>query len=65
MDINIELEHIFKESLTKGINLFVVSGFSILAKDGSNKLLPTSDQLKTAFIAEFSCSTLANLSLKE
>lgn len=63
MNVNIELEHIFKEAITKGINLFSGSGFSVHAKDGNNRQLPTSDQLKKELITEFSRQDIDSLSI--
>lgn len=61
--MKIELEHLFKESLAKGINLFVGSGFSVLAQDSRKINLPVSESLKTELLKEFSCPNLSSLSL--
>ncbi|WP_370677288.1 SIR2 family protein [Pleomorphomonas sp. PLEO] len=42
--VNIELEHLFRNALSDGYNLFIGAGFSVLASSKSDKL-PTGGQL--------------------
>lgn len=49
----IESEHIFKENLKNGINLFLGAGFSGLAFDKEEKALPCGDPLLEAMKKEF------------
>jgi tetratricopeptide (TPR) repeat protein len=43
--VKFEREHSFREAVSSGINLFVGSGFSVLAHDTDDNLLPTGEAL--------------------
>ena len=49
----VENENTFLSAINNGINLFVGSGFSVLATDSQGKQLPTSPQLRDELIARF------------
>jgi hypothetical protein len=65
--MEIENQNLLEHSLRNGVNLFLGSGFSILAKDKANKTLPTGaklcDELKIYFNkpGNFSLSQLASI----
>lgn len=61
--LEIELENSFKDALSKGINLFLGAGFSVLAKDVKGQILPTANHLKKELINEFNRPELKNLPL--
>lgn len=61
--MNIENENSFLAALSNGINLFIGSGFSILAKDQHGRHLPTGPQLCAELIAQFKVP--ANLDLSQ
>lgn len=63
--ITIENESNFDAAIKGGLNLFLGSGFSILAKDRSGKPLPTGSQLIGELASEFSLPSATNLDLSQ
>lgn len=63
MDIKIEDPGTFKNALHNGINLFLGSGFSVLARNTENKSLPIGKNLITEIKKEFHRNDLDNLDL--
>lgn len=61
--MNIENEYTFRQILAQGINLFIGSGFSILAKDKKNRTLPVGSSLASEIISRFKVPHLSHLSL--
>lgn len=53
--MKIENEHTLKSALINGVNLFLGAGFSVLAKDSSNKQLPVGGQLAQELAVTFNC----------
>ncbi len=51
--MEIEFINTFEKRLQSGINLFTGAGFSVLAKDCSERILPAGSALKTELIAAF------------
>lgn len=54
---------LFKDDLTKEINIFTGAGFSTLSKNVNNQTLPLGDNLKKNLIAEFKIDAYASLDL--
>ncbi|WP_294130391.1 hypothetical protein [Sphingobium sp.] len=54
---------LFKADIRKGLNLFVGAGFSTLARNKFNHLLPVGDELKNGLIEEFKLYSYAELDL--
>lgn len=52
--MRIENKNTLENALSSGINLFLGSGFSLLAKDAQGNYLPTGDGLKTELSKKFS-----------
>lgn len=63
--LTIEYENTFKAHLSQGINLFLGSGFSLLAKDSSGKNLPTGPELKLELIDKFKLKNVDKLNLPQ
>src|SRR5262249_33939075 len=61
--MRIENEATFLQAVSKGVNLFLGAGFSILASDKSGRLLPTSGPLAAELRTRFSRSDLTTLDL--
>ena len=61
----IESENTFKKALADGINLFVGSGFSLLAEDGEGHHLPIGHQLLSELRDEFKIPDTQDLSLAQ
>lgn len=53
MDIEIEERNTFERALKSGINLFLGSGFSVLAKDKKDQFLPCGGDLLNEIKREF------------
>lgn len=53
MGFTIDNEHLFRQAITDGVNLFVGAGFSLLAKDANGKSLPLGDTLNRELHAYF------------
>lgn len=65
MTIQIENEHTFKHALTNGLNLFLGSGFSVLARDTDGQQLPTARELKDELAKYFDISYATHLNLTQ
>jgi tetratricopeptide (TPR) repeat protein len=52
--VKIELEDLFRKSIIGGLNLFLGSGFSVLAKDVNLNSLPVGNMLADELISKFS-----------
>ncbi len=63
--MRIENEHIFDHSLKSGVNLFLGSGFSILAKNEKGFNLPIGDELKNELNQYFYNRNSTSLSLSQ
>ena len=63
--LQIEYEHTFKAALSRGINLFLGSGFALMAKDKFDEYLPTGNQLRAELITKFNLQNLESLSLSQ
>jgi hypothetical protein len=63
--LNIEYENTFRATLSQGVNLFLGSGFSLLAKDRFGKNLPTGNQLKTELINKYDLRNVEKLTLPQ
>lgn len=63
--MKIEHENTFKQALKSGINLFVGSGFSILANDPQGNALPAGPELAKELVNTFNISHGAELSLSQ
>jgi hypothetical protein len=63
--MEIEYEHIFESALGQGINLFVGSGFSTLARDSEDRPMPTGTELQAELIGEFGLSHTSGLTLPQ
>jgi SIR2-like domain len=59
----IENEHLFRDALSRGINLFLGAGFSGLAVDKNNKTLPIGGELQAELVEHFKRSDLNALPL--
>lgn len=59
----IENENSFKQALKYGVNFFVGSGFSVLAKDGDGRKLPIGHELASELVSEFKIQDAASLDL--
>ncbi len=63
--MNIENEHTFVKALSEGINLFLGSGFSVLAKDRKNRPLPIGGELLSELRKRFSVLDKDKLNLSQ
>jgi hypothetical protein len=63
--VNIQNENTFKKACTEGINLFLGSGFSLLAKDVGGRALPTGAGLLSELTSEFKLDSLSSLTLAQ
>ena len=63
--LNIEYENTFKVALSQGVNLFLGSGFSLLAKDRFGRNLPTGNQLRTELINKYNLQNVEKLTLPQ
>lgn len=63
--MQIENDNTFIRSLTTGTNLFVGSGFSVLAEDHSGNALPVGNDLENELGARFDVPTNAGLNLSQ
>ncbi len=63
--LNITHEHTLRAALSDGINLFLGSGFSLLAKNKEAESLPLGATLKTKLIKKFSLTAVENLQLSQ
>jgi len=63
--MQIQNEHTFLNAVRSGINLFLGAGFSILAKNSSNKPLPLGSELVSEIMSEFRISFGGTLSLSQ
>ncbi len=61
----IENENTLKESLKTGINLFLGSGFSVMANNHNGEALPVGGQLKQEIIKNFDLHDVGDLSLSQ
>jgi hypothetical protein len=61
----IESENTFKKALADGINLFVGSGFSLLAEDADGRQMPLGSQLLLELKDEFKIPDAENLTLAQ
>ena len=62
--LHIDKPEMFKEALSKGINIFAGAGFSKLP-DSNGKYLPTANELCDDICSAFSISTSLNLDLEQ
>jgi hypothetical protein len=63
--MDIENEHTFKQSLAQGINLFIGSGFSVLARDCEDRSLPIGRELASELIDIFKIPEITSLDLSK
>jgi hypothetical protein len=63
--MRIELENSFKKALEDGMNLFLGSGFSLLASDGKGRALPTGSGLLRELLLEFHLPAADGLNLSQ
>lgn len=63
--ITIENENTFKKACLEGINLFLGSGFSVLAKDSSGATLPLGKSLREELASNFALDNVEGLSLSQ
>jgi GTPase SAR1 family protein len=64
-NISVENRNIFESSLRTGVNLFLGSGFSTLAKNSQGYYLPTEGELTSKVASEFGISIPSGLSLEQ
>jgi hypothetical protein len=65
MTVKIQSENTFKKACSDGINLFLGSGFSLLAKNAAEKPLPLGAELLEELLCEFKLDSLRGLSLSQ
>lgn len=63
--MQVENEHTFRKSLTEGVNLFLGSGFPVLAEDEDGNALPTGGELGAELADEFSLGDASALDLSQ
>jgi ABC-type polar amino acid transport system ATPase subunit len=63
--LTIEYENTFKTALSREINLFLGSGFSLLAQDKAGRNLPTGAEFKTELINKFNLKSVDTLTLPQ
>jgi len=63
MKVTIECENILIQALREGVNLFLGSGFSVLAKDAEGRPLPINIELKKEIVDTFKKDEYAELSV--
>ena len=63
--ISIENENTFKKAVFEGVNLFVGSGFSLLAEDSEQRPMPVGTALSSELISEFDMPYASNLTLSQ
>jgi hypothetical protein len=61
----VQNENTFRKACAEGMNLFLGSGFSLLAQDSQGRLLPTGGELFKELVAAFNSGAAEGLSLSQ